>query len=295
MADFEYSIVCLKGCFAGSCETHKAIDRITKGPLDMCGGDGLHPIYMISAPEDYFLLEVEDWTVSPSRREYVGYCELNQYRVNDDSDRFCIRRFEIFREFRGKGYGSKFAKKLMKPWTYRDDEHEYSSVSIWEMDASSVIFWWNAVKKSIVDDVMNNIYNFEDELSREEKVSRLEAYLIRSRHDETVKRILKSLGDFMIGTEDWDTGDCIKHVEELEDYKRCKSHRENTRCHICFSFYPKLTLTGCGGNCHEEGCKYSLMCEGCCGRLVESGAGCPGRCREGALEKLLEEYVYSLE
>lgn len=294
MEDIYYNV---ERCFHKGVITTRyqnAIDRLIKGPLDVCGGDGLHPSFIIAYVDKFYLLEVEDWTTRPSTSTYVGYAEVTKYRETDTADyKACIKRIEIFREHRGKGYGTEFAKKLVQPSKYMTED--VYGVEINDMDASIFVFWWRAVKEAIVDDLVESITEMGEEESVEKQRENLNKYMKEVYHDKTVTRILTSLGNYIIDNPEWIIEDAYSHVENLDDYKKCVEHVENTRCHLCYSFFPKLRLTCCGGNCHEEKCKYNLMCDTCCDKLIEVDGECPGRCCDGKIGKLMDEYVYSIE
>lgn len=116
MNDIEY---CIERVDSGNRGHAAAVDRMVAGPIDHMQGLGIPPVKLLSVGHNYRLLTVDTWTDGVCKSQTVGYI---RFRTKPSSrSEVLIEEFEIFREYRAKGHGRKFAKAMLEYKQYFDD------------------------------------------------------------------------------------------------------------------------------------------------------------------------------
>ena len=119
-------VECIKDCvpwFQLDCE---GVDRMIKGPIDLYGTKGIHPIQLITEAENYYMLIHDE---PGERMKVVGYAKASK-----NQEGFDLKEFEIFQEYRGQGYGLGFVKKL-----YDLAKH---NISIRDIQLKNLVLFW---------------------------------------------------------------------------------------------------------------------------------------------------------
>ncbi len=123
------------------------INRLTKKPINMRGNDSFDILQLVSSYGDDMYIFVDDNDLT--NPIYIGFCVISK-----SDNKKVLYEFEIFKEFRNKGYGKFFAEKL---W-YNQCNITFNI--IFGILDHAVLFWWKAIPEYfdfVLDDICEDI------------------------------------------------------------------------------------------------------------------------------------------
>jgi len=276
----DLSIKCVADCSPSFEVYRRGSDRITNGPLDLYGGGNIHPLEIMTNASNYYFLE-HDASGGPNggKDEIVGYMRVSRDN-NNDIECVNVEEFEIFREYRNKGYGKLFAKLLH---SYFSICSNYSDcyVFIHGMKFVTFVFWWSAVPELFFQ-MFSLALGYQPEklnITDEEREARIDSFFAEHpQNDDAVKEIMKIIAKrFIIPDDNNDNnneGD-IKYIESHPLFKSMKEQIAAHKCRTCFT--TKVNLLLCNGNGHK-------FCKECMERMVKEKMCCPLRYSDSPLE-----------
>lgn len=91
---------------------------------------------MIRYKERFFLL------FDSTADVYVGYATIRENKIENV---FYLEAFEIFFEFRGSGYGSEFARRIVFGSEWRESGKSNCTVVVCQILDDAMLFWWRAL------------------------------------------------------------------------------------------------------------------------------------------------------
>ena len=258
----DLSIVSIAKCYSSFEVYRNGFDRLTQEPIDLFKGSKIHPLEVVTDASNYYFLD-HDASGGPNggKHEIVGYMRVS---VNNKNESINIEEFEIFREYRGRGFGRLFAQHLM---LFFSDHY----IFIHGMCTASFAFWWSSVPELILQ-MFGVEFGYIPEvldITNEERQSRIDKFFENHpQSDDAVREIMTIIAkNFISSSEDDDETILIKDIESIPRWKSIKEKIYDHKCMICYEINTQLLL--CNGNGHK-------LCKECMNKIV--GQTCPGRC-----------------
>lgn len=142
----DISIIRVKGCQYALGSVKKGIERLINGPLDFYKGGGIHPAELVSCADEYYLFHY--WS-SALTITNIGYMRVKKvYDTKNAILNVNLEEFEIFREYRQKGFGRLCADYVIEHLFSHSDNFQ---LFIHNLNVSSFVFWWSCTPRIFLE------------------------------------------------------------------------------------------------------------------------------------------------